>query len=174
MGKKIQTDPKVSPEDAELFQAAVAKVRPLDQEPRVTSPRQKLKQRTLPADQIVPQGILREEGELFYRSSLSPGVLKDLRRGHPRPFATIDLHGHTVSEAEENLHNFLRANADFNPQCLLVITGKGSHSPDGQSPVRLAALDLLQTLSAVQAYCWARPEDGGTGAFYVLTQKLRS
>ena len=101
-------------------------------------------------------------------------VLKDLRRGSLRPFATIDLHGHTVSEAEESLRDFLQTNADFNPQCLLVITGKGSHSPDGHSPVRYAALHLLQTLPAVQAYCWARPEDGGTGAFYVLTQKLRS
>ncbi len=174
MGKKTQSDPEVSAEDAELFQAAVAKVRRLDHEPRATSPQLKLKRTILQADQRVPEGICREEGELFHRSNLSPGVLKDLRRGHPRPCATIDLHGRTVNEATKSLRDFLQANADFDRQCLLVITGKGSHSPDSHSPVRLAALNLLQTLSAVQAYCWARPEDGGTGAFYVLTQKLRA
>ena len=172
MGKKPGSG--ISLEDAALFKVAVAKVQPLPHEPRAAAPRAQVKRTSVQASERPAQGLFREEGELFYRADLAKERLKELQRGRFRPSATIDLHGQTVAQAEQSLLQFLNTHTDFNFRCLLVITGKGSHSPEGYSPVRMAALDLLQSQSWVQAYCWARPEDGGTGAFYVLTRKLRS
>jgi len=172
MSKKPESG--ISPEDAELFKAAVAKVQPLPHEARAAAPRARAKRAPVQSSERPAQGLFREEGELFYRADLAKERLKELQRGRFRPSATIDLHGQTVAQAEHALLQFLNAHTDFTFRCLLVITGKGSHSPEGYSPVRIAALDLLHAQSWVQAYCWAQPEDGGTGAFYVLTRKLRS
>ena len=172
MGKKPESG--ISPEDVELFKAAVAKVQPLPHEPRAAAPRARAKRVAVQSSERPAQGLFREEGELFYRADLAKERLKELQRGRFRPSATIDLHGQTVAQAEQALLQFLNTHTDFSFRCLLVITGKGSHSPEGYSPVRIAALDLLHSKSWVQAYCWAQPEDGGTGAFYVLTRKLRS
>jgi DNA-nicking Smr family endonuclease len=175
MAKKSRPGPGLSPEDTELFRAAVSKVNRLDQEPRALQPRQKRpKNRSPQTDQRAAQGISGEEGELFYRANLPAGAFKELRQGYFRPSATIDLHGQTVAQAESALLDFIQIHTDFNLKCLLVITGKGSHSPEGYSPVRFAALDLLQKQPWIHAYCWACPKDGGTGAFYVLTRKGRS
>jgi len=174
MVKKSRSRPELSPEETELFRAVVGKVDRLDHEPRASPPRQKVKKNPPQTDQRAAQGISREEGELFYRADLPAAAFKELRRGDFRPCATIDLHGQTVAEAETALTNFIQVHTDFSMKCLLVITGKGSHSPEGYSPVRFAALDLLQKQPWVQAYCWASPKDGGTGAFYVLTRKVRS
>ena len=174
MTKKSRSRPKLSPEDAELFRTAVSKVHRLDHEPRASQPRQKPEKRSPKTNQRVAEGVTREEGELFYRADLPTGMFRELRQGYFRPSATIDLHGQTVAQAESELINFIQHHTDFDPRCLLVITGKGSHSPEGYSPVRFAALELLQKQPWVHAYCWARPKDGGTGAFYVLTRKIRS
>ena len=165
---------QISPEDAELFREAVAKVKPLDQEARATPSSGQARRTPMQASQRPAKGFLYEEGELFYRADLAKDIIDTLRRGRFQPCAEIDLHGQTVAEAERSLLRFLIAHTDFSFRCLLVITGKGSHSSEGYSPVRVAALDLLQSQSSVHAYCWARPEDGGTGAFYVLTRKFRS
>ena len=165
---------QISPEDAALFRDAVAKVQPLDQESRATPSPAQVRRKPIRTSQRPARGVLSEEGELFYREDLAKDMMKILQQGRFPPCATIDLHGQTVAEAETSLVRFLSAHTDFRFQCLLVITGKGSHSPAGYSPVRITTLELLQSQPSVQAYCWARPEDGGTGAFYVLTREFRS
>ncbi|HCK76793.1 MAG TPA: hypothetical protein DHW07_06580 [Gammaproteobacteria bacterium] len=174
MAKKSLPRTELSPEDTELFRTAVANVDRLIDEPRAAAPRQEVKRNMPQTSQRAAPGVSREEGELFYRADLPAVVLKDLRQGRYRPSATIDLHGKTVAEAETALANFIEVHTDFSLNCLLVITGKGSHSREGYSPVRFAALDLLQRQIWVKAYCWASPADGGSGAFYVITQKVRS
>lgn len=165
---------QISPEETELFREAVAKVQPLDQESRVAPGPGQVRRKPIRTSLRPAQGFLDEEGELFYREDLAKDMMKGLRQGHFPPCATIDLHGQTVPKAEQSLARFLSVHTDFSFRCLLVITGKGSHSPEGYSPVRVATLDLLQSQPSVQAYCWAQPKDGGTGAFYVLTRKFRS
>ena len=165
---------QISPEETELFREAVAKVQPLAHESRAAPAPGQARRKPIRTSQRPAQGFLDEEGELFYREDLAKDMMKGLRQGRFPPCATIDLHGQTVAKAEQSLAKFLSAHTDFSFRCLLVITGKGSHSPEGYSPVRVAALDLLKSQPSVQAYCWARPKDGGTGAFYVLTRKFRS
>ena len=62
----------------------------------------------------------------------------------------------------------------FHQTCQLVITGKGSHSPEGFSPVRNSTLGLLPTFPQVVAFCWATPSHGGSGAFFLLIDGSQS
>ena len=111
MGKKPVSG--ISPEDAELFKAAVAKVEPLPHEPRAAAPRARAKRAPVQSSERPAQGFFREEGELFYRAHLAKERLKELQRGRFRPSATIDLHGQTVAQAEQSLLKFLSTHTDF-------------------------------------------------------------
>ena len=170
MGKKPpNADASVSSADAQLFRNSVSQVEPLSFEERVGDARaQKKSNATAPVIHSL-KGIEKLDGDLFYRPGVSRRLLNDLRKGRIRPGPVIDLHGRTRAEAKRELAHFVERSGDLHERCLLVITGRGSHSPDGYSPVREDALALLRQLSAVQAYTCAQADDGGRGAFYVLT-----
>ena len=159
----------VSSAEAQLFRNSVSQVEPLSFEERAGDAQpQKQRRTTAPLIQT-PEGIEKFDGDLFYRPGVSRRLLNDLRSGRIRPGSVIDLHGRTRVEAKRELAHFVERSGDLHERCLLVITGRGSHSPDGYSPVREEALALLRQLSAVQAYACAQADDGGSGAFYVLT-----
>ena len=167
--KPTNPRPSVSSAEARLFRNSVSQVKPLDFEERVEDARPQKKRRPTAPPIHSPQGIEKLDGDLFYRPGVSRRLLKDLRNGRIRPGSVIDLHGRTRVEAKRELAHFVERSGDLYERCLLVITGRGSHSPDGYSPVREEALALLRQLSEVQAYACAQADDGGSGAFYVLT-----
>ncbi len=171
--KPTNPRPSVSSAEAQLFRNSVSQVKPLDFEERVEDARPQKKRRPTAPPIHSPQGIEKLDGDLFYRPGVSRRLLNDLRNGRIRPGSVIDLHGRTRVEAKRELAHFVERSGDLYERCLLVITGRGSHSPDGYSPVREEALALLRQLSEVQAYACAQADDGGSGAFYVLTGRPR-
>ena len=116
-------------------------------------------------------GILREEGNLFYRSGVRKQTLKNLRRGRLIICDEIDLHGYTKSEAIHRLHHFLSKVTITESGCVRVVTGKGRSSPRNYSVVREATLAQLRHEPRVLAYSIAIPSQGGTGALYVLLSR---
>ena len=167
--KPPNADASVSSAEAQLFRNSVSQVEPLSFEERAGDARAQKKSHTTAPVIHSLEGIEKLDGDLFYRPGVSRRLLNDLRKGRIRPGPVIDLHGHTRAEAKRELAHFVERSADLYERCLLVVTGRGSHSPDGYSPVREEALALLRQLSAVQAYTCAQADDGGSGAFYVLT-----
>lgn len=106
-----------------------------------------------------------------------PGARKDLaKRLHRGDFSVqdyIDLHGLTLTEAEESLTEFFKEALLKQYSCVKVIHGRGLKSPHG--PVLKEALTKwLQGpfRKWVLAYATAKDCDGGLGATYVLL-KLR-
>ena len=106
-----------------------------------------------------------------------PGTRKDLaRRLHKGDFSVqdcIDLHGLTLTEAEEALIEFFKEALSRQYSCIKVVHGRGLKSPHG--PVLKEAFKkLLQGpfRKWVLAYATAKDCDGGLGATYVLL-KLR-
>jgi DNA-nicking Smr family endonuclease len=106
-----------------------------------------------------------------------PGARKDLaRRLHKGDFSVqdcIDLHGLTLTEAEEVLIEFFKKALARQYSCIKVIHGRGLKSPHG--PVLKE--DFKKLLRGpfrkwVLAYATAKDCDGGLGATYVLL-KLR-
>jgi DNA-nicking Smr family endonuclease len=108
---------------------------------------------------------------LFARPGLQHGLMRKLRRGQYVTRAELDLHGMTAAEAQAALGGFLARCQARDLRCVRIVHGKGLSSP-GRKPVLKSRVNAwLQRSDAVLAFCSARPQDGGTGAVYVLLKK---
>lgn len=106
---------------------------------------------------------------LYYlRHGVQKKVLRDLKKGQRYPARdTLDLHGLTQAQAQVEIDRALHDIHYSGLTCLLIIHGKGLGS--AQMPVlKNFSSAYLKTLAQVRAYCSASPQDGGTGALYVL------
>lgn len=113
--------------------------------------------------------VREEDGWLEgYRSKLGPRVLERVR-GNPR--ATLDLHGLKVSNARDRLAVFLSHAPYPTAAVVLVIVGKGRHSPGGR-PVLAGEISTWLSRGSgarrVLAFRTAPPELGGSGSVLVL------
>jgi DNA-nicking Smr family endonuclease len=101
-------------------------------------------------------------------------ALRRLRRGLLPIDARIDLHGSSARQARVELELFLRTMRSRGERCVLVIHGKGEHSPDGAGVLRGEIAAWLSQSAASQhvaAFATARGGDGGEGAVYVLLRR---
>jgi DNA-nicking Smr family endonuclease len=108
------------------------------------------------------------------RVDLPLAALRRLRRGETPVDARIDLHGMVLGEARPHLELFVRTMRARGERCVLVIHGKGKHSPGGVGVLRgeiAAWLSQGPASEQVAAFATARDEDGGEGAVYVLLRK---
>jgi DNA-nicking Smr family endonuclease len=104
----------------------------------------------------------------FRRRGIGIDVVRKLRRGVWVLQAELDLHGLRRDAARERLVAFLRDAARAGWRCVRIVHGKGHGSP-GREPVLKAKVKTwLAQQSAVLAFTYARPADGGHGALIVL------
>ena len=100
--------------------------------------------------------------------------LRRLRRGLLPIDGRLDLHGRTLAEGRAELDAFLRTTRGRGERCVLVIHGKGAHSPGGTGMLRgeiAAWLSQGPSCEHVAAFATARDSDGGEGAIYVLLRR---
>lgn len=100
--------------------------------------------------------------------------LRKLRRGLVPVDARMDLHGLGAGEARSKLELFLRDRRVAGERCVLVIHGKGEHSPRAQPVLRGEIGAWLSQGAAsehVAAFATAASDDGGEGAVYVLIRR---
>ena len=90
-------------------------------------------------------------------------------RNSPPPQERIDLHGCTASEAETKTENFLTRAHRNHLKTVLVITGKGIHSPEGSilKDVIEARLKIMKSNGAILAYLWEKKDREKSGALLV-------
>lgn len=102
-----------------------------------------------------------------------------LRRGQLAPEARLDLHGHTVADAERAMARFLERSQAMGCRVVLVVTGKGARSEGGvtfagriraEFPHWVNGSGNRGRIFGVRA---AHPRHGGGGAFYVMLRKAR-
>ena len=108
------------------------------------------------------------------RVDLPVDALRRLRRGALPIDARLDLHGMSVQQARSQLELFLRTVRLRGERCVLVIHGKGEHSPQGTGALRGEISAWLSQSAAsehVAAFATARSGDGGEGAVYVLLRR---
>jgi DNA-nicking Smr family endonuclease len=168
-------------EDFELFRAAMQDVQPLREGGRLPHAKAAPVPRPLQRE-ADDQAVLRDmmDGppidsgeELAYRAEgIQDAVFRRLRRGVYRSGAELDLHGMRSEEAKLEVAQFLAQSQDRGLRCVRIIHGKGLRSK-GEGPVLKQRLDgWLRRRKDVLAFCSARPEDGGTGAVYVLLRRM--
>ena len=172
--------PKLDDDDATLFREAVRDVKPLSHDQPGVTPRRRpprarfaraagfavLEADLSPAESepIIAEG----EALTFRRSGVAESVVRKLRRGGFGIAGELDLHGLTVTQATQALGEFLAAALAHRARCVRIIHGKGLRSGHGGPVLKGVVSGILRRTSAVVAFVSARPEDGGTGATYVL------
>lgn len=169
--------------DVTIFRDAVRGTKPLEQD-RVAPHRPRRRpvpEQRLRDEQAVMQSLLSDDYEpaeietgeelLYVRPGLQRLVVRRLRRGQFAIEAELDLHGNTVPQARERMNAFLHAARAGGKRCVRIIHGKGKSS-EGRLPVLKGKVNAwLRQKDEVLAFCSARPNDGGTGAVYVLLRK---
>ena len=96
---------------------------------------------------------------------------------------SIDLHGYSLEEANENIQDFIHKSYEENINKLIVVTGKGLHSNNEKDPYVSKDLSILKysvpefisknknLMKVINDIKDAKLEDGGTGAFYIFLKK---
>ena len=127
---------------------------------------------SLLSDEYDPNAIETGEELLFLRPGVPLRVWRRFRRGHYAIEAELDLHGCNVSGARELVDHFLHRAQQHGQRCVRIIHGRGRSSA-GKIPVLKGKVNAwLQQKDAVLGFCSARPNDGGTGAVYVLLKRI--
>lgn len=170
MSKKNKDDIRMDEEFADIKRTRTDKhflqSRPPAPRPTFTraDERKVLEESLAPATQEADTG----EEHTYCGNGVSASVFRKLRRGRLAVEDEFDLHGMTVAQAKEYLHDGLVEARRRNHRCVRVIHGKGKGSGQ-RGPVLKAKVDRwLRNWTDVVAFCSARPVDGGTGAMYVL------
>jgi len=104
----------------------------------------------------------------------SSSRMKQLRRGTIRLDYELDLHGLTKDEAIDALNSFIKGAHRREQKAVLVITGRGNHSPD--EPVLKSAVDkwLREKGTEMVVEFFSAPRQmGGEGAIVVFLRQLQ-
>ena len=96
---------------------------------------------------------------------------------------SIDLHGHTLEEANKIIEKFINESYLENVKKLIVVTGKGLHSQNEKDPYLSKDLSILkysvpdfikgnhELMKKILELKDADIKDGGSGAFYIYLKK---
>jgi len=107
----------------------------------------------------------------FQRDGVQHALMKRLKKGLISRKLTIDLHGLNANQANTELFNFLETYAATTQICVCIIHGKGTRSHQGKPVLKQKINKWLKQHPRVIAFCSALPQDGGTGATYVLLKR---
>lgn len=105
------------------------------------------------------------------RLDVDPRELRRLRRGQYAIDGKLDLHGLPAQEARHAVEAFVKKRATDGDRVVIVVHGKGSHSPRGHAVLRgeiAAWLSQGRAARHVAAFATAPDDHGGTGAVLVL------
>ena len=172
-------------DDSQLFRNTIGTVIPVKSDKVVSPPpkpapvpyksiedeRQVLSE--LLEDNFDPAELETGDELLFRRPGIQHRTFSQLRSGGFSIEAGLDLHGLTVVMAREALAGFLVECKTRNRKCVKIIHGKGIGSRDGKPVIKNKLNTWLRRRDDVLAFCSARPNDGGTGAVYVLLKRGR-
>ena len=183
MARKRNSD-KTSDEDVSLFRRLMGDAKPLQQPEIAPEHRPKVTPRARFARQDERE-VLRESLEAdidesesgageslrFQRPSVGRRTMRKLARGNFSVQDEIDLHGMTVPEAKDALHDFMGECELRSYTCVRIVHGKGLGSGNRGPVLKSKVNKWLRQWNEVLAFVSARQIDGGTGAVYVLLRK---
>lgn len=175
----------MTPEDKKIWEEVAKTIKPLKKEKKEPT-------RKPPQKVTASSSAPREEKSLIRKEVHSPSLLRPkilqsqdrvitrkLRQGSYRIEATLDLHGQTQEQAYTSLQRFLSWAQERQFKLVLIITGKGRrvNSFAAVQPEDVSVGVLRQKLpewlentdqfGGIVSISMARPQDGGTGAWYV-------
>lgn len=170
-------------DDFALFREAMRGAKPLKTEGRaiVAPPRPAPIPRQTQADEkeVLAEMMLDPDPESYEggdtlswkNNGVQDGVFRKLKRGQFHIDGELDLHGLNSEKAALAVSRFMADSLARDRRCVRIIHGKGLRSPNSGPVLKIKLANWLRKRSEVLAYVSARPEDGGTGAVYVLLRR---
>ncbi len=166
--QQVETDPFIGDEEVEEQKVVLAKTPTTDEEIFLDSLGE--------LDCVFNDQYDDSDADEFEQpSGGEPRRMKQLRQGKLKPQETLDLHGCYRDEARERVRHFLKNRHTEGLQTVLIITGKGKRSPNGESVLRSDIESYLSTHSAAWVVEWARAprQYGGEGALVVFLRQSK-
>ncbi|MCP1726646.1 DNA-nicking Smr family endonuclease [Natronospira proteinivora] len=169
----------LSEDEIALFRESVGDIKPIrDDAAEIEAPRPPAKARFRRRDDAAvldeslngdwDQPLETGEELRFARAGLRDDILKRLHKGRIPVKDELDLHGMNWKEARECVAYFLADCRELDINCVRIVHGKGLRSGNTGPVLKSKLNSWLRKREDVLAFCSARPDDGGTGAAYIL------
>lgn len=174
-------------DDFSLFKTAVRGVKPIHDDRADTGKARPDRQRlgqlrdnaslertTRTVDGLSDQFVIdvgAEDALYWARDGVQEGQMRKLKAGQVPFEGSLDLHGHTVERAREQLWAFLAEAARYEIRCVRVTHGKAART-DGRRPLIKSHVNTwLRQHPQVLGFASCLPRHGGTGAVYVILRR---
>ncbi len=178
-------------DDVALWEAVKATARPVrrdtifrdsrigtepDQPPAARVKKSRKQAASPPSDLLpdLPTALPRPQGRALSHGC-APGVdrrtAERLHKGKMAIEGRLDLHGMSRDAAHQAVHGFVTAARHAGKRCVLIVTGKGKGILQADLP---HWLNLPPLRASILSFSHARPQDGGSGAVYVLLKRDRT
>lgn len=173
----------LSPEDEALWKRVAATVKPLRPQhsdpPPLAPPASNVAR---PPAEPAPALFLGRSEPAWRGPAAKPppkiadrGGEKRVRRGRIEIGAVLDLHGLNQDHARAAVHRFLARAQRDGAAAVIVVTGKGSRAPDGETAPGVLKRRLPDWLNErpdlVSGFAKAHRKHGGEGALYVFLKR---
>ena len=108
-----------------------------------------------------------------------------LKKHSSKKTKSIDLHGHTLDDANKVINDFIENCYEEKVNKIIVVTGKGLHSKNEKDPYVSKDLSILKysvpefiknnfdLMKKILEIKDAEIEDGGSGAFYIYLKNKK-
>ncbi len=129
----------------------------------------------MPADLPDPAPLPKPPGVPELAHGCTPGVDRRtadrLKKGRMDIEGRLDLHGMSREAAHRAVIGFVSGARASGKRCVLIVTGKGKGILQTELP---RWLNMAPVRDQILSFTHARPNDGGTGAVYVLLKRERA
>jgi DNA-nicking Smr family endonuclease len=166
-------------DDACLLTEAMQNVRTIDENKKRIIKKRDIQHFRQNSQDDNPQKLLEEAIRVNHQlkegsvEGINPITMEKLRSGEFSVQKTLDLHGHSVNDADELFRGFIRETVREGLKCVKIIHGRGLKSKG--APVLKEHLKtwIVKAMHRkwVLAFSNALMNDGGPGATYILLKK---
>jgi DNA-nicking Smr family endonuclease len=167
---------KITKEEQALFRDSIGDIQKIESDRVILKqPKSKLK-RTLKSEtiehhsetELAIQDSVMGERLAYSQPFVTRQTVNALRKGKIESEATLDLHGLTIKQAEQQLPKFMQQSLRHGLFSVHIIHGKGFRSEQNFPVLKNWVNQWLRRQNYVIAFCSAGHHDGGTGAVRVL------
>jgi DNA-nicking Smr family endonuclease len=106
----------------------------------------------------------------FRSDGVSIGVFRNLKRGQYQIDARLDLHRKKMTQAREEVFQFIKDCQKYDIRSAIILHGKGELS-EPKAFLKSCVNTWLKQIPEVIAFHSAQKHSGGVGALYVLIKK---
>lgn len=164
---------ELTEEERQLFRDSVADIIPTHAKKYALSTRSKDQAETQDyhLSEFESEKVVSSDAYISYKhASVNAKIFSDLKMGKIPVQSQLDLHRLIIDQAQDAIQKFMQEAQQKKLRCVRIIHGKG-HKTSDHPILKNKVNNWLRQLHCVLAFCSATPQDGGTGAVYILLRR---